>query len=834
MNKKNLIYTGLAALLLVVVAILFFAPADFEGKVLQQHDMMQGVANGQEGKAFTEATGETTRWTNSLFSGMPNFQISPSYSANSMLGWVAKLYTLWLPSPANLLFSMMLGFFIMCLCLKMKWPTALFAAVAWGFSTYFIIIIGAGHIWKFLTLSYIPPMIGGIALCYRKKYLYGTALTALFAALQLGSNHPQMTYYFLFVIAALVIAWLVIAIREKQVKSWVYATLCIIGAGGLGVVANCASLYNSYEYAKETVRGKATELKSESGQPPVEGMDKAAITQWSYGIGETFSLLIPNVKGGASLKPEGGENKIMSVLDTDKGASFYLSPEEGQVAGQFTQYFGDQPMTNGPVYVGAFVLMLAILAMFVVDEGNWAVIKWALFAVSVLAILLAWGHNFDAFSSFFIDNFPAYNKFRAVSSILVIVEFCIPLLAAMAIIKMIRTPDFMTRYRWTFYTVMGAGLFICFLGWIFPSMFGQPWSMQEIEMLQQQGILSNPMYSNILNTISESRLSLVSTDSLRSLLFILLGSLVCYLYLKGAFRNKAVFACALTAVVLIDLFTVNRRYVDNDNFVEPVYAQSSLEMTDADKQILQDKDPNYRVLDVDEFGGARSSYFHKTIGGYHAAKLTRYNDLIDRQISRNNPAVLNMLNTKYIISQGQVVQNPDALGNAWFVEKINYVNGPDAEMAGLDSLDTRHMAVADASFRKVIGEAKAKAEGDTIYETTYAPNKLTYKSLSKNGGVALFSEIFFPWGWEATIDGKPAEIGRANYVLRALNIPAGSHEIVFRFDPKSIRVADTFSMISIILIYVLCAGAIAYVAWNVSRSRKQVGIKTEEKNPSDK
>ena len=829
MNKKNWIYTGLAALLLVVVAILFFAPADFEGKVLQQHDMMQGVANGQEGKAFTEATGETTRWTNSLFSGMPNFQISPSYASNSMLGWIAKLYTLWLPSPANLLFSMMLGFFIMSLCMKMKWPTALFGAVAWGLSTYFIIIIGAGHIWKFLTLSYIPPMIGGIALCYRKKYLAGSAITALFAALQLGSNHPQMTYYFLFVIAALVIAWLIIAIREKQVKPWIYATLCIIGAGGLGVVANCASLYNSYEYAKETVRGKATELTSQTGEAPTPGMDKAAITQWSYGVGETFTLLIPNVKGGASIKPEGGSNRIMSVLDTEKGSTAYLSPEESQIAGQFTQYFGDQPMTNGPVYVGAFVLMLAILAMFVVDEGKWAVIKWALFAVSILAILLAWGHNFDGFTNFFIDNFPGYNKFRAVSSILVIVEFCIPLLAAMAIVKMVTTPDFMARYAWTFYTVMGAGMLICLIGWISPSVFGAPWSAQEVEILQSQGILADPLYSNIINTISASRLSLVSQDSIRSFFFILIGALACYLYLKGAYRNKAVFVCSLTVVVLIDLFTVNRRYVDDDNFVEPVYAQSSLDMTDADRQILQDKDPNYRVLDADDFGGARSSYFHKTIGGYHAAKLTRYNDLIERQISKNNPGVLNMLNTKYIISRGQVITNPDALGNAWFVEGIEYVDGPDAEMAALDSLDTGRKAVADAAFKKTLGPAKHKEPGDTIYETTYAPNKLTYKSQSKNGGIAVFSEIFFPWGWEATVDGKPVEIGRVDYVLRALNVPAGNHEIVFRFDPRSIRVANTFSMISIILIYVLCAGALAYAFLNLTRSRRHASEKGEEK-----
>lgn len=365
LSKKSTLYTVLAALLLAVVAFMFFFPDAMEGRVLQQHDIQQGLANGHEGQVFKEATGESTRWTNSLFGGMPTFQIAPSYPANEFLSWIQSVFMLGLPSPANLLFGLMLGFFIMCLCMKMRWSEALFASLAWGFSSYFIIIIGAGHIWKFLTLCYIPPTIGGLVLIYRGKWLGGAALTALFSALQLMSNHPQMSYYFMFVMVFLVLAWLWIAVKEKTVGKWAISTCIALAAGFIGVAANSPSLYNSLEYSKETVRGRATDI-TEPNAPAAPGMDKDAITAWSYGIDETWSLLIPNVKGGATLKPMAGQNEIMSVADTDMGNS-YLSPDEMRFVSQFSQYFGDQPMTNGPVYVGAFVLLLAILGMLTVE-----------------------------------------------------------------------------------------------------------------------------------------------------------------------------------------------------------------------------------------------------------------------------------------------------------------------------------------------------------------------------------------------------------------------------------------------------------------------------------
>lgn len=805
--KRNYIYTVLAALLLALVAFLFFLPDDVEGNVLQQHDIMQGLANGQEGVAFHEATGESTRWTNSLFGGMPNFQIAPSYPANNLLDWIGKTYMLWLPSPANLLFGMMLGFFIMCLCLKMKWHTALFASLAWGFSSYFIIIIGAGHIWKFLTLCYIPPTIGGIALIYRGKYLPGAALTSLFGALQLQSNHPQMTYYFLFVVLAMVLAWLYTAVKSGAVAQWGKATGLTVLAGLCAVAANSASLYNSLQYSKETVRGKATEIIADN-HDDTGGMNRDAITAWSYGPSETFSLLIPNVKGGATIKPVAGENSFLSVGEVEKADEVYLSPEERQFVQQFPQYFGNQPMTNGPVYVGAFVLMLAILALFTVQTP----MKWALFAVSIFSILLSWGHNLPAVTNFFIDYFPGYNKFRAVASILVIVEFTIPLLAALCVKKMTDEPKTFTDNKWTFITVFGLGAFICFLGWVAPSVFGSAFSDQEIMQLSRLGVFTAPEYANLWKAITEIRYSMVSADALRSLIFILLGALVCWIYLKGALKSKPLFVCSLATLVVLDLFAVGKRYVDSDNFTAPVEnSAANFRMTDADRAILRDTS-YYRVMDIDHFGEARSSYFHKTIGGYHAAKLTRYNDLIEHQISKNNLNVLNMLNTKYFLKDDTYFENPDALGNAWWVSSIDYVAGPNEEMSALDSLDTAHKAVADKKFESVIGKASPVAPGDTISLTSYAPNRLTYDAKSAKGGVAVFSDIYFPWGWKATVDGNPVEIGRVNYVLRALHLPAGNHKVVFTFDPDSLKTTNAISIAAVIIIYLLCLGAIAFRA----------------------
>ena len=500
-----------------------------------------------------------------------------------------------------------------------------------------------------------------------------------------------------------------------------------------------------------------------------------------------------------------GENQIKSVMQTKKADTLNLSPEEMQFLYQFPQYFGDQPMTNGPVYVGAFILLLAVLALFMVKSP----MKWALFAVSVLAVMLSWGHNFPGFTDFFIDHFPAYNKFRAVSSILVVVEFTVPLLAVLCIRKMTDTPDEFRRNPWVSYLVFGLGALVCLVGWISPSIFGEPFSATEIEQLNSIGAFNSQQFWGVLDGVRQTRLSLVSADCGRSLIFIVLAGALIYIYLKGYLKRTSVFVFTLCVLALADLYPVALRYVNSENFTAPVRNEEAFKMTDADRAILRDT-TNYRVLDVDGMGSARSSYFHKTIGGYHAAKLTRYNDLLTRQISKSNMGVLNMLNAKYILVDGGYETNPGALGNAWWVSRVDYVDGADAEMAALDSLDTRTVAVADSRFRSTLGQTVAPAAGDTIYETSYAPNRLTYKARSARGGVAVFSEIYFPWGWQATVDGRPAEIGRVNYVLRALRLAPGEHTVEFRFDPQSLRVTNTLGIVSVALIYALCLAALAW------------------------
>jgi len=822
--RKTYIYSVMATLLLAVVAFFFFYPDDVEGRVLQQHDIQQGLANGHEIQEYKEATGIESRWTDSLFGGMPTFQIAPSYSANKLLNWVTALYTLGLPSPANLLFGMMFGFFIMLLCMKFRWHTALLGAVGWGLSSYFVIIIGAGHIWKFLTLMYIPPTLGGIALCYRRKWLPGFALASLFGAMQLMSNHVQMTYYFFFVIIALMAGWLIEAVKRKEVKQWCLSTLVVVGAGILALGANSASLYNTYQYSKETIRGKATELSSEASKSSAEAsLDYN--TQWSYGIGETFSLLIPDVNGGASLKPDPEGSGLVSVAQSDyinsRFESGEVSPEEYQFYSQFPQYFGSQPMTNGPVYVGAFMLLLAVMAFFVVKGP----LKWCLLAVSVLAVFLSWGHNFMWLTRIFHDFIPGYSKFRTPASILVIVEFTVPLLAAMCIREIIRDREFFSRYSRQFYCVFGLGALICILGWISPGIFngGSALTSAEADFFNSNGLSTDPLYRGVIANISAARLDLVRADCLRSLIFILLGAAVIFVYVKGMLKSRIIMVCSLSVLAVIDLFAVDRRYIDSDNFTDPAEPVEQFDMTAADRQILADKS-HYRVLDADDFGGARSSYFHKTVGGYHAAKLTRYSDLIERQISHGNEAVLDMLNTKYVISKGTVLQRPTALGPAWIVSEVKVAQTPDEEMSALDNLNPLTMAMTSPQFASSL-QGASKTPGDTIRLLSYAPDKLIYESKTAKPAVAVFSEIYFPWGWHASIDGKPADIARVNYTLRALRLPAGTHRVEMTFNPTSLNTTNTIGIVCVVLIYVSVAAAI--LLWILFAMRNRKGRKEE-------
>ena len=799
---RGVLHVVIAVVAMAAISWAFF-PTVLQGDVLHQHDVLQGIANGQEGVEYQQQTGEITRWTDALFGGMPTFQIRPTYSSTPFLSWVGKLWSLGMPNPVSWLFIMMLGFFILLMAFDVKWYLAVLGAIGWAFSTYFIILIGAGHIWKLLTLAYVPPTIAGVVLCYRGRYLAGAAVAALFAALQLMSNHVQMTYYFAFVIAALVIGYLVEAIREKHIGRWLAATAALLVAAVLALAANAPSLYMSYKYSKETIRGGHSELTTNADGSQQEisatdgGLDKEYITQWSYGKDETFTLMIPNVKGGATIRPEHGDNHFMSLAETSKAQSNDISSQDAQVLEQFPQYFGDQPMTNGPVYVGIIIFALFLLGCAVVKGP----VKWSLVVVTILAIFLAWGHNMMWLTGWMIDHFPMYNKFRTPSSILVIAEFTMPLLAVLALQQILKDPKaFWSEHRSAALTAGGFCAVVCLIAALFPGIFGA-YSAQETEQLMGQ----LQQYPTVDAAIRMVRGSLVSGDAWRSLLFLLAGAATLWLLVKGTLKAP-IAAAVMVVLVLADLFTVNKRYVNADTFVPAMEAEAFVARP-VDTQILQDT-THYRVLDVQHFAEAMPSYFHKTVGGYHAAKLTRYNDLIERQITRNNVQVLNMLNTKYIIvNDNQMQENPDALGNAWWVDSIAYVTGADQEMAALDSIDAAHLAVADTKFQQVLGQAKHKQPGDTITLTSYAPNKLSFKTHSAQGGLAVFSEIYFPWGWQATIDGKPAELGRVNYVLRAMQLPAGDHEVVMTFDPAEVHQTERAATTAIIIIFLALLAA---------------------------
>lgn len=826
---------------MAVISIAFFYPDNFEGNDLRQHDMVQGMANGQEIKVFMDETGEQSRWTNSLFSGMPTFQIAPSYPSNSLFSWFTKVYGLGLPSPSNLLFMMMFGFMILMMTMRVRWEYGLIGAIAWGFSTYFIIIIGAGHIWKFVTLAYIPPTIGGIILAYRGRYLAGGAMAAFFAMMQLNANHIQMTYYFGFVILALVIAYLIKALREKEIRRWSIATASLAVAATLAVCANLPSLYHTSKYAKETQR-EQSEIDN-SNPEEADAAKRSYLMQYSYGRGETFTLLIPDVKGGSSLKPLEGGLDIMSLAKLDGAQKYSDDPFVNLYLNYSTQYFGEPEMTNGPVYVGVIIFALFIIGCVVVRGP----VKWGLVIVLIITVLLAWGRNCQWLSDLFIDIVPMYSKFRTPESILVVAEFIIPLLAIIGLYRLYNpTPalqpaadraKFMHR-KGDKAIAAGFGIvgLICLLGVIKPTVFGEAFNEQSEE--QTSAIIANQLYNQgypdeviaqatfdnpkIRNAVKELRLSMVKDDSLRSLILLILGAGAVAIWRFDMLRNRKISAIAsvgtIGLLVLIDLYGVNKRYLDHESFVQKDLSVSdTIEPTAIDREILRDTDPNYRVADFDRFGDAQPSYFHKMIGGYHAAKLGRYNDLINSGVISAQP-VLDMLNARYIVHSGQLYTNDTALGNAWFIDRISYVDNANDELNALRSLSPDAEAVADKSMQGVLGNAAPGSAGDSIVETSYAPNRLTYKSTTSSPRVAVFSEIYFPWGWEATIDGKPAEIGRVNYVLRAMVIPAGEHEIVMTFDPASVHSTTTVATIAVFIIYL---AAIAAIACGIARNRKE-------------
>ncbi len=818
----------IAIVLFAIISFIYFCPAVTEGRILAQHDSIGGIGAGHEAAEFYKETGEPTRWTNALFGGMPTYQISPSYESTTALKWIQNVYHLFLPTYVWYVFVLLLGFYMLLRAFNFRVWLAALGAIIWAFSSYFFIIIAAGHIWKLVTLAYIPPTIAGMVWIYRGKFLQGGLVTALFTALQIVSNHLQMSYYFLFVMLFMVVAYGVSAWKEKQLPRFFKATGVLIAAGLLGVCINLSNIYHTYQYSKESMRGKSELVKANSADQTDSGLERSYITQWSYGIGETFSLMVPNVKGGASV-PLARNERAMEKAD----------PTYMNLYSQLGQYWGEQPGTSGPVYVGAFVVFLFVLGLFIVKGA----MKWALFAATILSILLSWGKNFMGFTDFFIDYIPMYSKFRAVSSILVIAEFTIPLLAVMALKEVIERPSVLKEHRKATITsfVLTGGL--AFLFAVAPRFFFSSY-VSSMELQALQNAIPSEYLASILANLESMRIAIFTADAWRSLGIILVGVALLWLYVKG--KLKAVHTVVLLAVLcLADMWSVNKRYLYDEQFVaDGTQYQPFLQPSETDKQILQDKSLDYRVLNMasDTFNENNTSYWHKSIGGYHAAKLRRYQELIEEHIreemktvyeqladgggdmSKTDPSsfpVLNMLNTRYLILPLQggetlPVKNPYAFGNAWFVNSVRYVENANEEIASLHNMNPRDMAVADKKFEQVMGNASADSL-NTIVMTSYAPNALAYDAQvnSPEGALAVFSEIYYP-GWKSFIDGEEVPHGRADYVLRAMHIPAGEHTILFTFDPDSLHATETIAFCALGLLLV---GAV-YVLFVSLRRRR--------------
>ena len=819
----------LVVILFVGISFAYFFPADIEGRILYRHDSSAVRGAGQEAHEYEERTGKVTRWTNALFGGMPTYQTAPSYKSSTPLNTAITAYHLWLPENVWYVFVYLLGFYILLRAFDFRWYLATLGAIIWAFSSYFFIIIAAGHIWKVMALAYLPPMIAGIVLAYRGKYLSGLVVTAVFAAFEINANHVQMTYYYLFVIAALVIAYMIEGIRQKNYRHLLKATAACVVAALIAVCLNISNLYHTWQYSKESMRSASELVKKNADNQTSSGLDRDYITQWSYGIDETWTLLVPNTKGGASV-PLSDSKIAMQHAD-----NYYLG-----IYQQLGQYWGNQPMTAGPVYVGAFVLMLFVLGLFVVKGP----MKWALLVVTILSILLSWGRNFMPFTDFFLDYVPMYAKFRTVASILVIAEFTIPLLAMLALKKIVDEPELLKeKAKWLYVSfVLTGGVALLFA--LMPKMFFPDFiSVSELQAMAQ---IPADQAAPLIQNLTEMRVAVFTADCWRSFWIIVIGTACLLLYKYRKIRVEWMTA-ALVVLCLFDMWQVNKRYLNDSMFVPATVREAPIAKTQAIDHILQDKSLDFRVLNLatSTFNENETSFYLKSIGGYHAAKLRRYQELVDAYIQKEMSGVisaiskaggdmtqvkgdsvypvLNMLNTKYFIlplqgGQSVPLENPYTYGNAWFVNHVRYVANANEELDAIGSLDLRHEAVADQKFKEQLGESVPQ---DTVSLSfvrikTYEPNQLTYEVESAKGGVVVFSEIYYP-GWTATVDGVEQTLGRVNYVLRALQVKPGKHEVVLSFFPKSIDHTETIAYISYVVLLLL----ILWLGWTTYRRRRQ-------------
>ena len=812
MNKNTILKKSIpyiVAFLVFLSLSMFYLSPLFSGKVLEQNDIRVHKATSNELADFRKTTGEEALWTNSMFGGMPGYQISVVYNGN-LFKTFDRVFRLNLPRPADYVFLYFLGFFILLLVLGVNPWLSIVGAIAYALSSYFLIILGAGHNSKAHAIAYMAPVLAGILLTFKGRYLLGAAITGFFLALEIRAGHPQITYYLLLVVLVYGIVELVYTIREKKWAHFAKSVSLLAFVAILAVGTHFAMLWTTMEYGKESIRGKS-DLTTEAGNR-TSGLDLDYATQWSYGITETLTLMIPDVMGGGSHRTAGVDSEVYNALINNNVSS----SQAKQLAAGLPLYFGDQPFTSGPVYVGAIISFLFILGLFVV-KGRY---KWWLLFATILSIMLAWGHNLMWFTELFMHYVPGYNKFRAVSMTLVMAELTIPLLGLLALKTFF---DKKTDKKELLKNLKKAGAIaggICLLIVVFPGLFFNFSSASDAQMISY----GYPEW--LIDALHRDRRAVAQKDALRSLVFIVLSfGLLWALAIEKIKAGYAIIAFGL--LMIFDLWIVDKRYLNEDNFVSKKSMEIAYPTTNADRQIMSDKDPNFRVLNltVDPFNDASTSYHHKSIGGYHGAKLRRYQELIEHHISKNNFAVLNMLNTKYFIQKEKdgaptAIPNPSALGHVWLVDDTTLVNNADSEIAALTGFNPSKTAIIDKCFSANLSEFSPASKGESKIElTNYLPNHLTYNYNSDSERLAVFSEIYYSHGWNAYIDGVLEPHFRANFVLRAMMLPKGEHIIEFKFEPKAYRIGETVSLISSILL-LLFITFVVYIEVKAAQKRK--------------
>lgn len=781
----------------VILSLAYFSPV-LKGKELFQSDIMQYIGMSKQQNDFRAETGEETYWTNSAFGGMPTYQLGAKYPHNYIKS--LDLTLRFLPRPADYLFLYLLSFYILLLVLKVDFKLAALGAIAFGFSTYLIIILGVGHNSKAHAIAYMPLVLSGILLVFRRKYIVGFLLTAIALGLELVANHFQMTYYLMFLVIILGIVYLIDAYKKNALPSYFKSVGILIPAVILAIGLNATNIMATQEYVKESTRGKSELTINPDGTPKemTSGLDRDYITQFSYGFWETFNLYIPRFMGGGNGEDVGKDSKTYAAF-RKLGATPAQALEESKHA---PMYWGDQPIVEAPAYIGAVVLFLFVLGLFLV-KGR---LKWWLVAGTLFSLLLSYGKNLGFLTNFFIDYVPLYNKFRAVTSIQVILELCIPVLAILGLSKLFKNSDDNreTRSALQYSVLITGGIALLFL--IFKSSF----DFAGIN----DGFYRQNYGQDFIDAVKEDRKRIFVADTIRSLILVLLSAGAIFLFLKQKLRKNTALI-VLGCLILFDLVSVDKRYVNDDDFVSAMQVNKPFQANAADKEILKDT-TYYRVFDLVS-GPSKPSYFHNSLNGYNAAELKRYSELFDFYVAKNNMNVLNMLNTKYVIvkdKDGTVFPytNKDANGNAWFVSKLTPVETANDEILALDSLNTKQTAVINTKWIHTENYPLTYTVDSTatISLISHKPNYLKYKSNNKQDGFVVFSEIYYPHGWQATIDGQPANIGNVDYVLRGMKVPSGEHIIEFKFDPKVVHTGSTIALASSILVFVLIVLGIVF------------------------